>query len=140
MGSGANTDASLPPVVLHICEGSSGVTIKVSDQGGGIRDDEINRIWQYGYTTFRGGESAYDDDETDVNVGAFHGVGGLAASSGTAASSPMAGLGFGLPLSRLYARFLGGDIRLVSLPGYGSDVYISIPDLSDDKVTEEILI
>lgn len=28
-----------------------------------------------------------------------------------------AGLGFGLPLSRLYARYFGGDLRLVNMPG-----------------------
>ena len=30
---------------------------------------------------------------------------------------PAAGLGFGLPLSRLYARYFGGDLRLVNMPG-----------------------
>lgn len=94
-------------------------------------------LFVHRYTTFLGGGDSLDDNS---NIGAFHGVGGLAASGGTAASSPMAGLGFGLPLSRLYARFLGGDIRLVSTHGYGSDVYISIPDLSDELVTEKILI
>jgi signal transduction histidine kinase len=28
----------------------------------------------------------------------------------------MGGLGFGLPLSRLYTRYFGGDLRLVSMP------------------------
>lgn len=31
---------------------------------------------------------------------------------------PAAGLGFGLPLSRLYARYFGGDLRLVNMPGW----------------------
>ena len=47
--SGAHTDSSLPPVEMRICEGSRGVTIKVSDQGGGISDEDIDRIWKYGY-------------------------------------------------------------------------------------------
>ena len=34
---------------MRICEGSRGVTIKVSDQGGGISDEDIDRIWKYGY-------------------------------------------------------------------------------------------
>ncbi len=41
----------------------------------------------------------------------------------------MAGLGFGLPLSRLHARYFGGDLRLVNLPGYGVDAYLSLPKL-----------
>jgi len=36
--------------------------------------------------------------------------------------SPMAGLGFGLPLSRLYAKHFGGDVKIFTLEGYGTDV------------------
>lgn len=32
-------------------------------------------------------------------------------------NAPMAGFGYGLPLSRLYARFFGGDLRLISMEG-----------------------
>lgn len=37
---------------------------------------------------------------------------------------------YGLPLSRLYARFFGGDLRLISMDGYGTDVYIHLNKLS----------
>jgi len=39
--------------------------------------------------------------------------------------------GHGLPLSRLYARYFGGDLCLFSMEGYGTDVYIHLNRLAD---------
>ena len=38
-----------------------------------------------------------------------------------------------LPISRLYARYFGGDIRVLSMEGYGTDAYISLGRLSDSE-------
>jgi signal transduction histidine kinase len=38
----------------------------------------------------------------------------------------MAGYGYGLPLSRLYARFLKGDIWLDTEYGRGTTVYVKL--------------
>lgn len=106
-----STSATLPPIEIRICEGNQGVTVKISDQGGGIAFEDLTRIWQYGYTTVDmvvGSDVEEVDDLNrdliNMNVGAMHGA-------GRSHSNPMAGLGFGLPLSRLYAQFLGGDLR-----------------------------
>ena len=42
----------------------------------------------------------------------------------------MYGDAFGLPLARLYARALGGELQLYSLNGYGTDCFITCPKIT----------
>ena len=39
---------------------------------------------------------------------------------------PLAGLGFGLPLARCYAEYLGGSLRMLSMPGLGVDMVLQL--------------
>jgi hypothetical protein len=43
--------------------------------------------------------------------------------------SSIAGLGYGLPLSRAYAEYFGGGIAVQSLYGFGCDVYLRLKGL-----------
>ncbi|KAJ7676124.1 mitochondrial pyruvate dehydrogenase [Mycena rosella] len=111
---GADAEGAFPPIKVVVVEGKEDITIKISDEGGGIPRSAIPLIWTYMYTTMEG-------QGIDQN---FH------ASDFKA---PMAGFGYGLPLSRLYARYFGGDLRLIAMDGFGTDVYIHLNRLSSSR-------
>ena len=54
--------------------------------------------------------------------------------NGQPMTEAMSGMGIGLPISRLYARHWGGDIRVISVQGWGTDVaiYINKKDLPEN--------
>jgi len=100
----------LPPIQVVIAEGEDEIAVKISDQGGGLKRDGLPRIWTYTYTT------------------ADNAVIGDSANQGQA---PMAGFGHGLPLSRLYCRYWGGDLQMMSMEGFGTDAYVHIHKLGN---------
>ncbi|KAH3691440.1 pyruvate dehydrogenase (acetyl-transferring) kinase isozyme 2, mitochondrial-like isoform X2 [Dreissena polymorpha] len=91
----------LPPIKIMICKGQEDLTIKISDQGGGISYGKVEQLFGYMYTTA-------PQPQPDSMEG----------------SAPLAGYGYGLPLSRLYARYFQGDLVLSSVEGYGMDAII----------------
>jgi pyruvate dehydrogenase kinase 2/3/4 len=71
-----------PPIKVIVVEGKEDITIKISDEGGGIARSAIPLIWTYMYTTMEGQTIDQDFQASDFKA-------------------PMAGFGYGLPLSRL---------------------------------------
>ncbi|TFK93192.1 alpha-ketoacid dehydrogenase kinase [Polyporus arcularius HHB13444] len=125
--------------------------LRVRDQGGGVSPANMSRIFSYSFTTAgRGAEgngSEWDDAALDAGpYAAQHMSGGAAMDSGGSGESlfsemvgrgvqtgmgTIAGLGYGLPMSRLYARYFGGSLDFKSLDGWGSDVFIKLRCLDD---------
>ena len=111
-------DADEPSVIRVIVadgEKNEDVALKISDEGGGIARSDLNKVWSYLYTTASKDvqESGFTADGTDF-VGA-----------------PLAGLGYGLPISRAYARYFGGDLTLMSMEGFGTDAFVYLSRLGD---------
>lgn len=89
-----------PTTQVIVSEGREDITIKISDEGGGIPRSSIPLVWTYMYTTV----DQTPNLDPDFNKSDF--------------KAPMAGFGYGLPISRLYARYFGGDLKLISMEGY----------------------
>ena len=96
---GADKEA-FPVTKVIVAEGNEDITIKISDEGGGIPRSVMSLIFQYTYTTI----DKTPNLDPDFNKSDF--------------KAPMAGYGYGLPISRLYARYFGGDLKLISMEGY----------------------
>jgi signal transduction histidine kinase len=138
---------SLPPVHVRICGGEDDIAIRISDQGGGIPVAHIDKVWEFGWTDLDPGvliETSDTDAQREglgLDTTPGGGAGGLGvfqahvggSSAGGFGKYRMAGLGFGLPLSRLYARYFGGDLKLVSLPGYGVDAFLQLKGLVAER-------
>jgi len=108
--------SSLPNVTVKIYKTRKDITIKISDLGGGIDRASCAKIFNYMYSTA-------------PQVALPEGGGSYGAGL-SAETLPMHGLGYGLPLSRLYARYFKGDIQIASVDGLGTDVYVYLQRLS----------
>lgn len=95
---------------LVVAEGREDVTIKVSDEGGGIRRSGLPRIWTYLYSTAKSPVDVINIEDDGPAV--------------------LAGYGYGLPISRLYARYFGGDLQLISMDGCAVLTYIGADSVS----------
>ncbi|KAG8443115.1 hypothetical protein GDO86_011797 [Hymenochirus boettgeri] len=83
---------------------------KISDNGGGVPLRKIERLFSYMYSTAP--RPMIDNTR----------------------NAPLAGFGYGLPISRLYARYFQGDLMLHSMEGFGTDAVIYLKALSSESV------
>ena len=97
-------DGEFPPIKVIIADGNDNedVVIKVSDEGGGIPRSNMKKIWSYLFTT---ADPSIQEDMVEGNQGDH------------STDSPLAGLGYGLPISRSYCRYFGGDLSIMSMEG-----------------------
>ncbi|KAG8042292.1 hypothetical protein G9C98_004926 [Cotesia typhae] len=99
---------SYPSIEVNIVRGKEDICVKMSDRGGGIPRSQMDQLFKYMYST------APQPSKSDAHT------------------VPLAGYGYGLPLSRLYARYFHGDLILLSCEGYGTDAVIYLKALSNE--------
>lgn len=105
-----NSSEDLPPVKAMVTLGKEDLSIKISDKGGGVPLRKIDRLFNYMYSTAP--TPRLDPSQPAV---------------------PLAGFGYGLPISRLYARYFQGDLNLYSVEGFGTDAVIHLKALSSES-------
>ncbi|CAM9200874.1 unnamed protein product [Ectocarpus sp. 8 AP-2014] len=132
----------LPPVKIIVARGNEDMTIKIVDEGGGIRRSDLQRVWSYMYST------APKPTASQLTGVPLDHMSGMRLKEEEAAliratepepgeTFAFAGYGMGLPLSRLYARYFGGSLKLRPMEGYGTDAYIHLHRLRTNS--EELL-
>jgi len=108
-------DKSLPPIYVTVCNNDEEFIVKISDRGGGIPKDKLDRVMMYSFSTADESHDALMEDDV---------LGNMLENMNT--SGPMHGYGFGLPTSRAYAEYLGGSLAIQSMQGLGTDVYLRL--------------
>ncbi|CAH1117260.1 unnamed protein product [Phaedon cochleariae] len=97
-----------PPLTVTVAKGKEDICLKMSDRGGGIPRSTTDHLFKYMYST------APQPSKSDAHT------------------VPLAGYGYGLPISRLYARYFHGDLVLMSCEGHGTDAVVYMKALSNE--------
>eukprot|EP01084_Bolivina_argentea_P221408 375021_1 len=151
-------------VIIVNNESDGSISIKISDKGGGIKRDDLDKIWLYSYSTAYGlnnmsltgkmtkqrellgqviesAEKEWQYKTIDV-CDIKHNKSGhnkkIAAVDrsvlGAVKYTPMFGLGYGLPIVKVYAQYFGGSCQIQSIDGYGTDAYLYLNNLKRSNV------
>ncbi|KAI9593822.1 branched-chain alpha-ketoacid dehydrogenase [Syncephalis fuscata] len=111
--------ADHPPIQITVSRDANDIGIRVRDQGGGIPGNQLANVFEYSYTTVEpdGPEENTALDNiftTQTRLAMQAGVGGPMGS---------------LPMTLIYARYFGGNLKLLSLPSYGCDVFLRLKSI-----------
>jgi len=101
---------SYPKIQTLIVKGKEDLSIRITDYGGGIPRSKLPQVFKYMYSTA---------PRPSINSDVYS----------PTDNAPLAGYGYGLPLSRLYARYFNGDLLLSSIDGHSTDAYIYLKTL-----------
>lgn len=99
-------DKAVPPINVTVSEDESMFFVKIADAGIGMNRSVLSRAFSYFYSSVKARPTiANEVTDFDNRV-------------------PLAGFGFGLPISRVMVRYFSGDIDVNSIPGRGTDVHL----------------
>ena len=101
-------DFKNPKINIFIEKGDLDILIKVSDRGIGFKRELSDYVFSYMYTSTPNIRKYYD-------------------------KPILSGFAHGLGMSRLYARYLGGDVKVISSSGIGTDAFIHLKTIDPNE-------
>ncbi|KAJ7179112.1 hypothetical protein C8R46DRAFT_1072493 [Mycena filopes] len=149
-----------PPIRATIVAGANDVGIRISDQGGGLYHTRVKKPSDlFSFSHIRNaarlqnsrigalrtvsssphGMRATVDEQVDrwqQNL-ANDPEGNCVDLETDAGVAPHPRIGIGLPMSNIFATYFGGSLELVTLDGWGTDVYLRLPKLVSRLLSRE---
>ena len=86
------------PIEINVIEGKEDIIIKISDKGLGFNHSKLDNIFSYSYST--------TNDEQGQHL------------------NSISGYGFGLPLSKLYTEYFGGNLYVIPMDNGNGRLYL----------------
>ncbi|PAV20924.1 alpha-ketoacid dehydrogenase kinase [Pyrrhoderma noxium] len=142
-----NGSATLPVIRVTIATGEDEIQIRISDQGGGLVSPKFSSPSDLFSFSHVRNTTRLESSRIGALKSASSRPQGMKATVGeqvtawekerkneeTPESKAGVGrhtrMGIGLPMSNIFATYFGGSLELVSLDGWGTDVYLRLPKL-----------
>ena len=102
-----NNSEDIPKIKVLIYNYDNDISIKISDSGVGIYYKNLDNIWSYFYSTAK--TKRFDDN---IELSDFDD------------NSPLAGYGYGLPITNLMVKYFDDKIFINSIKNMGTDVIL----------------
>lgn len=116
---------TIPPIYITIATNDVDFIIRISDRGGGISHHLMDQVLEYNFTT-----AETEQNKVDENEDVFSNMLEVSNMNQAPGGGPMHGFGFGLPTSRAYAQYMGGNLEIQTMQGIGTDVYLRIKHIN----------
>ncbi|EKM59520.1 uncharacterized protein PHACADRAFT_250081 [Phanerochaete carnosa HHB-10118-sp] len=131
---------TLPPIRATIVSGENFVTIRISDQGGGLLTPQIKSpsdLFSFSHVrnatrmehSRLGALRTVSSSTKGMTATVHEQLYAVNRVDAPDRSTPHPRIGIGLPMSNIYATYFGGSLELVSMDGFGTDVYLRLPRL-----------
>ncbi|KXN69548.1 alpha-ketoacid dehydrogenase kinase [Conidiobolus coronatus NRRL 28638] len=131
-----------PPIELTISADSGLLGIRIRDRGGGMPSSNLKDIFKYSYTTEtqksnHGCKPFVQRSCSSDTMGSIFDLQAI-LNMQACIGGPMAGLGYGLPMTKLYVEYFGGQFHLQTIDGYGTDAFLVLKSIDEQAYQTQI--